>query len=122
MVGASLAQYGRLTTATRTTDPVPQQAVLPPTAARAYVGRFVMARLLRAPVEFDVTELDGQLMVRSSAVASQPVFPMAGRADRFHYEGVRAELQFERDASGQVVALVLHENGEMRALRSPAGP
>ena len=122
LAGVSLAQYGRLTTATRTTDPVPQQAVLPPTAAGAYVGRFVMARLLRTPVEFDVTELDGQLMVRSSAAASQPVFPMAGRADRFHYEGVRAELQFERDASGQVVALVLHENGEMRALRSPAGP
>ena len=122
VVGASLAQYGRLTTAARTAEPVPQQAVLAPAAARAYVGRFVMARLLRTPVEFDVVELDGQLMVRSSAVASQPVFPMAGRADRFHYEGVRAELQFERDAAGQVVALVLHENGEMRALRSPSGP
>jgi hypothetical protein len=32
------------------------------------------------------------------------------------------QLQFERDAAGQVVALVLHENGEMRAVRSPSSP
>jgi hypothetical protein len=30
---------------------------------------------------------------------------------------VKAELQFERDANGRVVTLVLHQNGEHRAVR-----
>jgi hypothetical protein len=30
---------------------------------------------------------------------------------------VKAELQFERDAGGRVVTLVLHQNGEHRAVR-----
>lgn len=122
VVGLALAQHGRLTPATRTGDPVPQQAVLVPGAAGAFVGRYQVARLLRSPIEFDVNELDGQLVVRSSAFASQPVFPMAGRIDRFHYDGVQAELQFERDGAGKVVALVLHENGSLRALRTAPGP
>ena len=122
VVAVELAQYGRLTAARRTTDPVPVDAVLPPGAAAPFVGRYVATRFLRTPVEFDVATLDGQLVVRSTAAPSQPVLPMAGRPDRFHYDGVAAELQFERDATGQVVALVLHENGALRALRSPATP
>lgn len=122
VVALELVQYGRVTAATRSTDPVPDQPVLAPGAATAFVGRYQVPRLLRSPIEFDVRALDGQLVVRSSAFASQPVFPMAGRADRFHYEGVQAELQFERDAAGQVVALVLHENGTLRAVRSASLP
>jgi serine-type D-Ala-D-Ala carboxypeptidase/endopeptidase len=122
VVALELAQYGRVTPATRTTDPVPQQVVLAAGAAGAYVGRYQVARLLRSPIEFDVTDLDGQLLVRSSAFASQPVFPMAGRVDRFRYESPQAELQFERDAAGRVVALVLHENGTLRAVRTASVP
>ena len=90
--------------------------------AGAYAGYYSVARLFREPIEFEVRELDGQLVVRSSAVGSQPVFPMPGKPDRFQYESARAELQFERDDGGQVVALVLHENGQMRAVRGPAAP
>jgi hypothetical protein len=72
-----------VTPATRTTDPMPQQGVLAAGAAGAYVGRYQLARLLRSPIEFDVTDLDGQLLVRSSAFASQPVFPIPGRAHSF---------------------------------------
>lgn len=122
VVALELAQYGRLTSATRSTDPVPERPVLAAGAAAVFVGHYAVARLFRAPIAFDVRDLDGQLVVRSSAFASQPVFPMAGRADRFHYEGVQAELQFERDAAGQVVALVLHENGTLRAVRTASSP
>ncbi|MBL8335971.1 MAG: serine hydrolase [Rhodoferax sp.] len=117
-----LAQYGRTLGATRSAEPPPQQAVLVAGAAADFVGRYQVNRLFRAPIEFDVQEQDGQLVVRSSAVAVQPVFPVAGRPDRFHYESPNAQLQFERDAAGRVVALVLHENGELRAVRVPASP
>jgi CubicO group peptidase (beta-lactamase class C family) len=122
VVGATLQQSGRILPAIRTPEAPPQEAVLAAPVARAYAGRYSAVRLMRAPIEFDVRERDGQLVVRSSAFAAQPVFPMAGRADRFHYEGGRAELQFERDASGKPVALVLHENGALRAVRSLPAP
>ena len=60
--------------------------------------------------------------VRTTApVATQQIFPVAGQPDRFRYD-VPAELQFERDASGSVTGLVLHENGELRAARQPLLP
>lgn len=117
-----LAQSGRLLPGARTAELVPQQAVLPSGVAGTYAGYYSVARLFREPIEFEVRELDGQLVVRSSAVGSQPVFPMPGKPDRFQYESARAELQFERDDGGRVVALVLHENGQMRAVRGPAAP
>jgi len=123
VVGATLQQAGRVTPAARTPEAVPQQAVLSASVARSFAGRYVAKSLLRTPIEFDVQELDGQLVIRSSAVASQPVFPMVGRPDRFSYDrGIRAELQFERDSSGQPVALVLHENGALRAVRNAPRP
>ena len=66
-------------------------------------------------------ETAGQLMIRSTIVDWQPIFPVAGQADRFRYD-VPAELQFERDASGAVTGLVLRENGELRAARLPLLP
>lgn len=121
VVAATLEQSGNTTTAQRSTEAAPDDAVLAPGAVAAYVGRYVSTRAFRSTVEFDVEDLDGQMVVRSSAFPRQPVFPMAGRADRFHYDGGRAELQFERDASGRPVALVLHENGDMRAVRAAPG-
>jgi len=122
VVAAALEQAGRSTPAQRTSEPVPEDAVLATGVAKAYTGRYVATRAFRSPVEFDVQDIDGQMVVRSTAFASQPVFPVPGRADRFHYEGVRAELQFERDASGAPAALVLHENGELRAVRTAPVP
>lgn len=122
VVALTLAQYGREISAVRAAAPVPEQAVLGAGEVQAYVGHYQAARLLRAPITFDVRDVDGQMMIRSSAVALQPVFPVAGRPDRFHYEGVPAELQFERDAAGRVVALVLHENGALRAVRAAPPP
>ena len=118
--GLVLEQSGRTTSAQRVNDPLPDKPVLRPGEAEPFVGRYAATRFLRAAIEFDVREESGQLLVRSSAFAWEPVFPMPGRPDRFRYQG-SAELQFERDATGKLVALVLHQAGELRAARVAAG-
>lgn len=55
--------------------------------------------------------LDGVLRVRLNDQPRLPVFPLAGQADRFAYDVVAAELQFERQADGLVQALVLYQDG-----------
>jgi serine-type D-Ala-D-Ala carboxypeptidase/endopeptidase len=56
--------------------------------------------------------LDAQL-------TGQPAFPIfANSKDKFFYKVVDAQLDFERDAGGKVIAVVLHQNGrDMRAPR-----
>jgi D-alanyl-D-alanine-carboxypeptidase/D-alanyl-D-alanine-endopeptidase len=55
--------------------------------------------------------LDAQL-------TGQPAFPVFANAkDRFFYMAVEAQLEFERDAGGKVVAVILHQNG--RHMRAP---
>ena len=119
--GLMLEQGGRVFRGARTTAPVAMQQILPAGAAAAYVGRYAAPRFLRSAIEFNVRETAGQLMIRSTTVDWQPIFPVAGQTDRFRYD-VPAELQFERDASGSVTGLVLHENGELRAARQPLLP
>jgi serine-type D-Ala-D-Ala carboxypeptidase/endopeptidase len=52
-------------------------------------------------------------------LTGQPPFPIFANArDKFFYTIVDAQLDFERDAGGKVVAVVLHQNGrDMRAPR-----
>jgi len=52
-------------------------------------------------------------------LTGQPPFPIfASAKDKFFYKVVDAQLDFERDAVGRVVAVVLHQNGrDMRAPR-----
>ena len=52
-------------------------------------------------------------------LTGQPAFPIfASATDKFFYKIVDAQLDFERDAGGNVVAVVLHQNGlDMRAPR-----
>ena len=119
--GLMLEQGGHVYRGTRTPAPAAMQQILPAGAATAYLGRYVAPRFLRAAVEFNVRETAGQLMIRSTSVDWQPIFPVPGQTDRFRYD-VPAELQFERDASGSVTGLVLHENGELRAARQPLVP
>ena len=116
-----LEQGGRVFRGARAATPVATQQILPAGAATAYVGRYVAPRFLRTAVEFNVRETAGQLMIRSTTVDWQPIFPVASQPDRFRYD-VPAELQFERDANGSVTGLVLHENGDLRAARQPLLP
>lgn len=70
-----------------------------------YVGTYRLA----PGIEFTVRRAAAALEVQLSGQSFLPVF--AASADRFLYEAVEAELQFERDAAGRVVALVLHQGG-----------
>lgn len=81
---------------------------LDPAVLRGYVGRYTLA----PGVEFAITVEHGQLYARLTGQAAYPVYATA--ADHFFYTVVDARLDFERDASGRVVALVLHQNGHDR--------
>ena len=83
---------------------------------------YLATRLLRPPIEFDVRVEGGQMLVKGGNFPRVPVFSVPGKPDRFSYENAPAELQFERDAGGSATALVLHENGALRALKVAASP
>ncbi len=115
--GLMLEQAGSRLQAKRTAQIAPQQMVLRAGVASTYVGRFVVADPAGPAMAFDVRDEDGQLMLRSTRFPWEPVWPMAGKTDRFSYNSPDAELQFERDTSGQVAGLVLYRRGELRALK-----
>lgn len=109
-----LAQGGRTFFASRDEKARPPGYAIPPRESlAAYTGRYQ----LRPGVTIDVTEEEGQLLARLTRQWRFPVFAKADARDRFVYEIVKAELQFERDGAGKVVAVVLHQNGEQRAPR-----
>jgi hypothetical protein len=55
------------------------------------------------------------LEARLTGQPSLPIF--ASARDKFFLKAVDAQLDFQRDAGGKVVAVVLHQNG--RDLRAP---
>ena len=98
--------------ARRGAQPPPAVARLPQAALQPLAGRY------QAPQrEFVVQAVDGQLLVRLNRQPRFAVYPVPGREDRFAYDVVAAELQFERFANGEVSGLVLHQNGQTRALK-----
>ena len=65
---------------------------------------------------FDVALKSDHLEAQLTGQAAFPIF--ASASDKFFYKVVEAQLDFERDAGGKVVAVVLHQNGrDMRAPR-----
>lgn len=68
-----------------------------------------------------ITEKDGSLIAQGTG---QPPFPLRPNAtDRFAVSGVPAEISFERNPEGKIIALILHQNGiDQRALRGEAPP
>lgn len=78
----------------------------------SYVGEY---RFSPAAV-FDITLTGDQL---SAQLTGQPAIPVyASAKDEFFYKVVDAQLDFERDADGNVIAVVLHQNGhDIRAQR-----
>jgi serine-type D-Ala-D-Ala carboxypeptidase/endopeptidase len=91
----------------------PQELALEASALRAYVGKYQFAfGVLDVALKRDHLEaqLGGQAAFRIFASAT----------DRFFYKVVDAQLDFERDASGRISAVVLHQNGrDMRAPKIP---
>ncbi len=90
-----------------TVPPQPSDALAP------YLGRYRMA----GGNVLDVQSADGRLQVRLGSQPRFTVYPLPGQTDRFAYDQVRAELAFERYQSGEVRAVVLHQNGRFRAPR-----
>ena len=76
-----------------------------------YTGQYQLAPGMR----FGVTIKDAQLYAQLSGQAAFPLHSIA--RDRFGYRVVDAQLTFERDKEGRVIALVLHQNG--RGQRAP---
>lgn len=108
------SRFGARLTAVRAQEPVlglapPQsEGVLAP-----YLGRY----RLRGGNVLDVQATGGRLQVRLGSQPRFTVYPMPGQQDRFAYDALRAELEFERYRSGEVRAVVLHQNGHFRAPR-----
>jgi D-alanyl-D-alanine-carboxypeptidase/D-alanyl-D-alanine-endopeptidase len=94
----------------------PKELALDAATLGDYVGkyRFDFGAVLDVALRSD--HLEAQLSV-------QPAFPIfASAKDKFFYKIVDAQLDFERDAGGKVVAVVLHQNGrDMRAPRMANG-
>lgn len=87
---------------------------LDPALLRDYVGHYALG----AGAEFAITVQHDQLYVQLTGQAAFPVYAKA--KDHFFYTVVDAQLDFERDAAGKVVVLVLHQNGQdLRAPRQP---
>ena len=74
-----------------------------------YPGKYKLAE----NVFLTIMHREGQLFAHATG---QPVFPIfASEEDRFFYKVVDAEIHFERGEDENIVALTLHQNGEMRA-------
>jgi len=106
-------QAGSLHRARRMDSAVPPPAIPSAQDVAAVVGRYRMGD----GAVFDVRHEGRQLLVRLGDQPRFPVFAQRAQPDRYVYEVVQAELQFERDSAGRATALVLHQNGVHRAPR-----
>jgi serine-type D-Ala-D-Ala carboxypeptidase/endopeptidase len=92
--------------------PEPQEIAFDAATSGDYVGKY----------QFDFGILDvalkgDHLEAQLTGQSALPVF--ASSKDKFFYRVVDAQLAFERDGDGKVVAVVLHQNGrDMRAPRT----
>ena len=112
VIAVVLHQNGRDQTATRIDMPVPTILFPAADALREYAGEYQMD----AGVTITVRATDLGL---SAQLTAQPAFAIyAVEQDRFVWDVVEAALAFERDATGKIVAAVLHQSGAaMRATR-----
>lgn len=96
----------------RLSPPFPAAIGLDPPVLRQYVGAYSSD-----VATFTVTLTGDALYVQ---VTGQPAVPVyASAKDRFFYKIVDAQIRFDRDASGAVTSLTLHQNGaDIRATRA----
>jgi serine-type D-Ala-D-Ala carboxypeptidase/endopeptidase len=91
-----------------------QEIALDATALGDYVGKYRFNFGI-----LDVALRSDHLEAQLTGQSAFPIF--ASAKDKFFYKIVDAQLDFERDAGGKVVAVVLHQNGhDMRAPRITA--
>ncbi len=85
--------------------PSPPEASLPIETLREYVGSYPLAPTF----VIAITEEGGVLFAQATGQPKVPVY--ASARDEFFYKIVNAQISFQRDASGKVSGLVLHQNG-----------
>lgn len=94
--------------------PPPKEAALPVETLRDYVGSYPLAPTF----VITITEEEGGLFAQATGQGKAPIF--ASAKDAFFYKVVDAQISFQRDASGKVTGLTLHQNGrDMPAPKSP---
>jgi len=113
--GLVLRQAGNDTPAQRVDESlgIEQRSVIAVDAEKLtdFVGRYQLA-----PTAIITVESRGSQLY--AALTGQPSYPVfAYEPDRFFYKVVDAQLHFERDDDGKIVAVVLHQMGQQRAPR-----
>jgi CubicO group peptidase (beta-lactamase class C family) len=83
----------------------PAEVALAPGMLAQYVGRYMVT----PEQHVVVTPREGGLDVQLPGQASYPVF--ASAPDHFYWKIVAAQADFERDAQGRIMRMVLHQNG-----------
>jgi D-alanyl-D-alanine-carboxypeptidase/D-alanyl-D-alanine-endopeptidase len=92
--------------------PEPQEIAFDAATSGDYVGKYQFDFGAVLDVALKSDHLEAQL----TGQAAVPIFARA--KDKFFYKVVDAQLDFERDGGGRVIALVLHQGGrDMRAPR-----
>ncbi len=119
----TLHQNGRDLPAIREEGPAPHIEFPGAATLAEYVGEYDFGQFLHAAT-ISVRTTPPPEVVLLVTLTGQPAFPVfAIGKDRFEYDVVKAELTFERNAAGKVVAVVLHQNGrDMRAPRGEQAP
>jgi CubicO group peptidase (beta-lactamase class C family) len=85
--------------------PAPKEVALPVETLREYVGDYP----LQPGFVLTVTEENGALTTQATGQPKFPVF--ASAKDEFFVKAFEARISFQRDDSGKVTGLVLHQNG-----------
>jgi CubicO group peptidase (beta-lactamase class C family) len=87
---------------------------MPAESLDAYVGTYQLASTFAITVRRDGT----RLIAQATGQDAIPVYPSA--RDEFFYKVVEAQISFQRDSTGKVTRLVLHQGGrDMPAPRAP---
>ena len=94
--------------------PAPHHVDLPHENLLEYPGSYTLA----PSFVLTITEEGGTLYAQASGQGKAPIY--ASARDEFFYTVVKAEISFQRDGSGKVTGLVLHQAGQnMPAPRNP---
>lgn len=106
----TLHQHGRSMPAKRiegevAARPSPREVAIDPAVLEAYVGRYQLA----PDFVLTVTRDGSRLFVQATAQPKLEIFASSPR--EFFYKVVDARITFERDDTGRVTGLVLHQNG-----------
>jgi CubicO group peptidase (beta-lactamase class C family) len=106
IVSLVLHQNGAEMPGPRQALPAPPVAIeVPVETLRDYVGSYPLA----PSFVLTVTEENGALFVQATGQGKFPVFAKA--KDEFFYKVVNAQLSFERDTTGKVIKVILHQGG-----------